>query len=261
MMVKDTLQGGLIYLTLALFLAAAALLRGRFRAAGRNVWFMGFLAAVASVVWRGVHTGHPPMQNLFEFFLCMAAFLWPLSALSRRQTGTDTDFQDALLGALILFPAGFVFSEEVRRLPPALQSPLFIPHVGSYVAGYVMLARAALMALPLFRADTGAAGVRQADAASRQTAAAGFVLLTLGLLLGSLWGKICWGYYWQWDPKEMWSLATWFAYGGYFHFRLKNGLRRPRALAVLLWVGLLFVVLTLTWINVSRLFSGMHTYA
>ena len=58
-----------------------------------------------------------------------------------------------------------------------------------------------------------------------------------------------------------WSLATWFAYGGYFHFRLKNGLRRPRALAVLLWVGLLFVVLTLTWINVSRLFSGMHTYA
>ena len=261
MMVKATLQGGLIYLTMALFLAAAALLRGKYRAAGRSLWFFGFAVAVASVVWRGLHTGHPPMQNLFEFFLCMAAFLWPLSFLSRRQTGADTAFQDALLGLLILFPAGFVFSEEVRRLPPALQSPLFIPHVGSYVTGYVLLARAALMALPLFRADAEAARVRQADAASRQTAAAGFVLLTLGLLLGSLWGKICWGHYWQWDPKEMWSLATWFAYGGYFHYRLKHGLRSPRTLAVLLWVGLLFVVLTLTWINVSKFFIGVHSYA
>jgi len=261
MMVKDTLQGGLIYLTLSLFLSAAALLRGRFRTIGRNLWFLGFVAAAASVVWRGWHTGHPPMQNLFEFFLCMAAALWPLSVLSRRKWKSDTDFQDALLGALILFPAGFVFNEEVRRLPPALQSSLFVPHVGSYVAGYVMLARAALMALPLFRAEADAACVLQADAASRKTAVIGFVLLSLGLLLGSLWGKICWGHYWQWDPKEMWSLATWFVYAGYFHYRLKNGLRNPFVLATLLWMGLLFVVLTLTWINVSRLFSGMHTYA
>ena len=261
MMVKDTLQGGLIYLTLALFLAAALLLRGKRKPVGRSLWFLGFLAAVASLVWRGVHTGHPPMQNLFEFFLCMAAFLWPLSWLSRRQTGVDTDFSDALLGLLILFPAGFVFSEEVRRLPPALQSPLFIPHVGSYVAGYVMLARAALMALPMLRTASSEHQVRQADAASRKTAVIGFILLSLGLLLGSLWGKICWGHYWQWDPKEMWSLATWFVYAGYFHCRLKSGVRHPKALAVLLLVGLLFVVLTLTWINVSRMFSGMHTYA
>ncbi len=261
MMVKATVQGGLIYLTLALFLLTAVLLGGRCRREGRVLWFFAFCAALASVVWRGLHTGHPPMQNLFEFFLCMAAALWPLSVLSRWQTGTDTDLQDALLGLVILFPAGFVFSEEVRRLPPALQSPLFIPHVGSYVAGYVLLARAAVLALPLFRSGTEPARMRQADLVSRQTAAAGFLLVTVGLLLGSLWGKICWGHYWQWDPKEMWSLATWFAYGAYFHFRQRKGLRHPKALAALLWLGLLFVILTLTWINVSRLFTGMHSYA
>jgi len=261
MILKMTLQGGLIYLTLTLFVAAAAALRVGRRAVGRGFWFTGFAVAVLSVVWRGIHTGHPPMQNLFEFFLCMAAALWPLSQWSRRRHGLDTAMQDALLGALILFPAGFVFGEEVRRLPPALQSPLFVPHVASYVAGYVMLARAALIALPMLRAPADEARVRQADAASRQTAVAGFLLLTLGLLLGSLWGKICWGHYWQWDPKEMWSLATWLMYGGYFHYRLKNGLGNPKALAVLLWVGLLFIVLTLTWINVSRLFAGMHNYA
>ena len=261
MMVKMTLQGGLIYLTLVLFVATVAARRCGWRAVGRGFWGAGFAAAVASVVWRGLHTGHPPMQNLFEFFLCMAAALWPLSQWSRWKNGIDTDTRDALLGALILFPAGFVFGEEVRRLPPALQSPLFVPHVASYVAGYVMLARAALMALPLMCAPGDAARVRQADVATRQTAAAGFVLLTLGLLLGSLWGKICWGHYWQWDPKEMWSLATWLMYGGYFHYRLKNGVRAPKTLAALLWLGLLFVVLTLTWINVSRLFAGMHNYA
>ncbi len=261
MMVKMTLQGGLIYLTLVLFVATVAARRCGWRAVGRGFWGAGFVAAVASVVWRGLHTGHPPMQNLFEFFLCMAAALWPLSQWSRWKNGIDTDARDALLGALILFPAGFVFGEEVRRLPPALQSPLFVPHVASYVAGYVMLARAALMALPLMSAPGDAARVRQTDVATRQTAAAGFVLLTLGLLLGSLWGKICWGHYWQWDPKEMWSLATWLMYGGYFHYRLKNGVRAPKTLAALLWLGLLFVVLTLTWINVSRLFAGMHNYA
>jgi ABC-type transport system involved in cytochrome c biogenesis permease subunit len=266
MELKMTPQGLLIYLTMAAFLLAAGLLLSRDKRTqqmGRGFWFAGFVAAIVSVAYRGIHTGHPPMQNLFEFFLCMAASLWPLSVLSRKQTGLDTAFQDALLGLLILVPAGFVFGEDIRRLPPALQSPLFIPHVGSYVAAYIVLARAALMALPMLGATAQAdpPRLRQLDTASRQTAAMGFVLLTLGLLLGSLWGKICWGHYWQWDPKEMWSLATWFIYAGYFHYRLKNGIRHPRVLAALLLLGLLFIILTLTWINLSRLFPGMHAYA
>ena len=257
---KLTLQGGLIYLTMTAFLIAAILLCDkRRRPLGQGFWLAGFAAAIVSVVYRWAHTGHPPMQNLFEFFLCMAAALWPLSLLSQRQTGLDTRFQDALLGLLILFPAGFVFGEDIRLLPPALQSPLFIPHVGSYVAAYILLARAAFMALPMLWAPP--ACIRQFDAASRQTAAMGFVLLTFGLLLGSLWGKICWGHYWQWDPKEMWSLATWFVYGAYFHCRLKNGVRRPRVLAALLLLGLLFVILTLLWVNLAKIFKGMHTYA
>ena len=261
---KLTPQGLLIYLTMAAFLVAAVLLSDKKRQAlGHGFWFAGFVAALVSVAYRGVHTGHPPMQNLFEFFLCMAAALWPLSVLSKRQTGLDTCFQDALLGLIILFPAGFVFSEDVRRLPPALQSSLFVPHVGSYVAAYILLARSTLMALPMFAAKVRAdpARLRQLDVASRQTVAMGFVLLSLGLLIGSLWGKICWGHYWQWDPKEMWSLATWFVYCAYFHYRLRNGVRSPRVLAALLVLGLLFIILTLTWINLSRRFPGVHNYA
>ena len=262
MEIKFSLQGGLIYLT-ALFFVATLAARCFFnqRRLVSGFWFAGFIVAVVSLIWRGVHTGHPPMQNLFEFFLCMAAALWPLSQFSRWKNGIDSTVQDALLGVLILIPAGFVFGEEVRRLPPALQSSLFVPHVGSYVAGYIMLARAAMMAVPMFYAKPGSLTLVNSDNASRQTTVVGFLLISIGLILGSLWGKICWGHYWQWDPKETWSLATWMMYGAYFHLRLKTGLRRPKLVAALLWIGLLFIVLTLTWINLSRLFKGMHTYA
>lgn len=255
------MQGGLIYLTLLFFVATAVAHWRHWHHLAKGFWGAGFVVAVASVVWRGLHTGHPPIQSLFEFFLCMAAALWPLSLWNNWRNELDTTFHDTLLGILILIPAGFVFGEEVRRLPPALQSPLFIPHVGSYVAGYILLARAAMMALPLFRRNCTPQVVRCADAAARQTTVVGFILLTLGLLLGSLWGKVCWGHYWQFDPKEMWSLATWLIYACYFHLRLATGLRAPRLLALLLWLGLIFIVLTLTWINLSRLFTGMHNYA
>ncbi|MFO7937190.1 MAG: cytochrome c biogenesis protein CcsA [Kiritimatiellia bacterium] len=260
MSIKFTLQGGLIYLT-ALFFAATLCARClKKHELARAFWGGGFVVAVVSLVWRGIHVGHPPMQNLFEFFLCMAAFLWPLSQFSRWKNGLDTMLQDALLGIVILIPAGFVLDEAVRRLPPALQSSLFVPHVASYVAGYIMMARAALMALPMF-CSLDRDRLLRADAASRQTVTAGFLLISVGLILGSLWGKICWGHYWQWDPKESWSLATWLIYGTYFHLRLKLGLKKPKLLAILLWIGLLFIILTLTWINLSRIFKGMHTYA
>jgi len=253
---KLTWQGLAIYLTMLCFLVTASFLRARRKETADRIWLLGFLIAAVSVVYRGFHSGHLPMQNLFEVFLCMAAALWPISVLSRRFLKVDTVFQDALLGFILLWPAGFVFSEELRRLPPALQSPLFFPHVALYIVGYVMLARAAIISLSLFGKFD-----RTVEKASFVTAVSGFCPLSIGLVLGSYWGKIAWGHYWQWDPKEMWSLATWLIYIAYFHLRSRMGIRYPRLLAAFLWIGLLFIVLTLTWINISRMFKGMHNYA
>ena len=145
----------------------------------------------------------------------------------------------ALLLALVLIPVAFVMDGRVRRLMPALQSPFFVPHVGAYVLGYILLVRAAL--------GTG-----------RRLAALGFLLLTVGLVLGAAWGKVCWGHWWQFDPKEMWSLATWFVYAAYFHLRPRLSPRAERACLV---AGAVMILLTLTWINLSRFFTGMHSYA
>ena len=205
----------------------------------RALYGLAFLGAVAMLVHRGITTGHPPMQNMYEFLICTAALLPVLTFVSARWDRQDTLLVDSILLALVLMPVGFFMDGSVKRLMPALQSPFFVPHVGAYVIGYVLLMRAAM-------------------GAGRRLVGLGFFLLTLGLVLGAWWGKVCWGHWWQFDPKEMWSLATWLLYAAYFHLRPRLSSRADRAFLV---AGAVMVVLTLTWINLSRLFTGMHSYA
>ncbi|MBQ8111820.1 MAG: cytochrome c biogenesis protein CcsA [Kiritimatiellae bacterium] len=205
----------------------------------RILYSLVFLGAIAMLVHRTLATGHPPMQNMYEFLMCMAAFIPMLTFVSAKVDGEDTLLVDALLTTVVLMPVAFFMDGSVKRLMPALQSPFFVPHVGAYVVGYVLLVRAAL-------------------GAGRRLVPAGFFLLTLGLVLGAAWGKVCWGHWWQFDPKEMWSLATWLLYAAYFHLEARLS-RRGRN--VFLVVGAVMVILTLTWINLSRIFTGMHSYA
>jgi len=203
------------------------------------LYLLAFLGALAMLVHRTVATGHPPLQNMYEFLMCMAALIPVLTFVSAKVDGQNTLLVDSLLLTVVMIPVGFVMDGSVKRLMPALQSPFFVPHVGAYVLGYVLLVRAAL-------------------GAGRRLVGAGFFLLTLGLVLGAAWGKVCWGHWWQFDPKEMWSLATWFVYVAYFHVRPRLSEKGDR---IFLAVGAVMIVLTLTWINLSKVFTGMHSYA
>ena len=89
----------------------------------------------------------------------------------------------------------------------------------------------------------------------------GFPLLTLGLVLGATWGKLAWGDYWNWDPKELWSLVSWLVFLGYLHFRAVCGPRWARVGAVLVCLGFVCILTTLLWANLSPLFAGLHSYA
>ena len=169
---------------------------------------------------------------------------------------------DMLLGAAVLVPVGFVFPEEPRPLMPALQSPFFVPHVAAYVLSYVILLKAATVAAArLLRGDRPTdPRLASRDESAYRLVRLGFPLITAGLVLGAVWGKRAWGDWWNWDPKELWGLATWLIYVGYLHCRPALPLRR-RTAAALLVLGAAFVVITLLWVNLSRLFEGLHSYA
>ncbi|MDA8215357.1 MAG: c-type cytochrome biogenesis protein CcsB [Nitrospiraceae bacterium] len=88
--------------------------------------------------------------------------------------------------------------------------------------------------------------------------AIGFPIFTLGgLIFGAIWADQAWGKYWSWDPKETWSLITWFVYAFYLHARLLKGWRGEK-IAIVAVIG--FVCTIFTYLGVNLLLSGLHSY-
>jgi len=88
--------------------------------------------------------------------------------------------------------------------------------------------------------------------------AVGFPVFTLGgLIFGAVWADQAWGRYWSWDPKETWSLITWFVYALYLHGRMLRGWR-GKAVATVAVMGFVFVIFT--YLGVNILLSGLHAY-
>lgn len=252
MEIKVTVIGWLIN-ALFILLIATALTRSK------KLWIGVWCLSCVILIQRGITVGYMPFRNLFESFLWFPFILPFCTLFSARYAKADTLRIDAWLGVIFLFPVAFALKEGIRPLPPALQSHFFVPHVFSYMVGYVLMARATILSIPYVnRTVLGIPGDTSLHLADR-SASAGFACITLGLGLGSMWGNEAWGGYWQWDPKEMWSLATWLVYVAYFHLRLKP--KADMMARAMLWLGLLFIVLTVAWINLSKLFTGMHSYA
>jgi len=263
MEIKYTVQGLLIYLTMTVYLLGLAVTLFRYRKIGHLLYTLGFTIAAGSFVYRWYHVSHIPMQNLFEVFLFLGVIIYPVSLFCSYILGVRSYSVDMLIGAIVLFPAGFIFSAEPQKLPPALQSWLFAPHVTVYMISYVFMAKATFLAIAQLSGKNLNNGEKQLnlELSTYRMVCAGFPLLTLGLILGSYWGQFAWGDYWGWDPKELWSLASWLVYVGYFHFRSMYHRRCPRINSTWVIVGMVFIMITLFWVNLSRLFQGLHSYA
>jgi cytochrome c-type biogenesis protein CcsB len=96
------------------------------------------------------------------------------------------------------------------------------------------------------------------DAILYKTVGVAFPLLTLLLITGAVWANESWGRYWGWDSKEVGALVSWFAYAGYLHTRISHGWRGRRS-AYFALLG--FVLVVFTWLGVSYLLPGLHSYA
>ncbi len=272
MEIKTSIQGWLIYITMVFYFCAAAgylinSLRkkesGTVEILSSLLYFLGFITACLSVGYRSYKTGHIPMQNLFEVFLVLGVLVYPISMFCRGFLGIGLIWADLIIGLLVLFPAGFVFSEKVSKLAPALQSPFFGPHVAAYMLGYIFHTKGAIQAGMRLAGKVRPSDVSllSYESASYRLTKIGFPFLTLGLILGAVWAQRAWGRYWGWDPKEMWSLATWLIFVFYFHFRIVYKQTKPKVSAFILILGFAGIITTLLWVNLSRLFPGLHSYA
>ncbi len=288
MEIKYTIQGLLIYIAIAAYLSAFVTSLLRRAKTGHILYLFGFVAAVLAFGYRWYHVRHVPLQNLFEVFLCLSMIIYPASWFCRRILRVGGYCADMLIGAIVLFPAGFILNAQPQRLPPALQSWLFTPHVAVYMLSYIFMAKATFQAISQLAGrqhqfSRSGGSCQQKDESNQRSEnwcspnpnenllppeqatysiiCIGFPLLTLGLILGSYWGKKAWGDYWGWDPKELWGLVSWLVYVGYFHFRYMFGKKYPRINSIWAIAGMVVIIVTLLWVNLSRLFPGLHSYA
>jgi cytochrome c-type biogenesis protein CcsB len=256
--------GGLYVAAMALYAAAWKSTKKAVAQAGTALMLAALVMNLGLFVVRWHEAGRAPLKSLFEslvfFALCIAiVYVFFEGIYKTRVFGVPATL--LALGCLVY--ALMRWDAEIVKLPPALQSPWFVPHVMVYFVGYAAVAIAAALAviqllaprvpvvgkLLTMKAGTVMTGKPlDIEKMSYELVRFGFVLLTVGLLVGSVWAKSAWGDFWVWDPKENWSLVTWLIYGGYLHLRRVRGWRGERA-AWLLVIGFAVVMFT---------YLGMH---
>lgn len=85
-----------------------------------------------------------------------------------------------------------------------------------------------------------------------------FAGLALLLITGAVWANESWGRYWGWDAKEVGALVAWITYAGFLHSRIARGWTGRRS-AYFAIVAFLFIIFT--YLGVSYLLPGLHSYA
>jgi cytochrome c-type biogenesis protein CcsB len=100
--------------------------------------------------------------------------------------------------------------------------------------------------------------LEQLDALNYWCLTIGFPLLTGAIVTGSLYAQWTLGRFWNWDPKEIFTLIAWLIYAVLLHERLAVGWRGRRA-ALLAIYG--FVVLIITFVGANVWLSSYHSFA
>ncbi len=235
------------------------------RWAANLVIVAGFAALSGFIVARWLESGYPPFSNMPESLSWMAWGMCLVYFVSRLFVHFPGLEAAACLGAVAILATTSGFDMAPRPLMPALQSNWLVFHVltcmiayGAFFAAFLL---AALWLLAWHKREAGTV----VDALSYQTMAFGFLLLTVGIVSGAIWARQAWGRYWGWDPKETWSLLTWFVYGIYLHYRLiagQKGVGRERMpLLNSLFAIAGFGATLFTYFGVNFLLPSLHSYA
>lgn len=265
----------LAFLIASAFYIALALFKSKsLGLAGTAVTIFGALALTGALGLRWYESyqmgiGHAPLTNMYE---SLVFFAWSVAIF---YLGLEFKFKSRVIGAFAM-PFAFVamayasfakgINQEIRPLIPALQSNWLIAHVITCFIGYAAFAVAGglgMMYLLKKKLGTSASGpaslpdLKAIDDVTHKTIVFGFLWLSAGIISGAVWANEAWGTYWSWDPKETWSLITWFLYAFTLHARFTRGWQGSR----IAWMAIFGVfAVFFTYFGVNFWLSGLHSY-
>jgi cytochrome c-type biogenesis protein CcsB len=216
----------------------------------------GFIAHILSTVHLASNAGHLPLTNMQESLSFFSLMIIGAFLIFERRYKVTTLGSFVAPVALIMLSVSSALHGQVRQLPPILQSNWFWIHALlafiSYAAFTIAFGVAVIYLIQRRFLKTRHFGalfqklppLETLDEISYRCFVIGFPLLTIAIISGAIWSEKAMGSYWDWDPKQTWSLVTWFIYAALLHGRLTIGWRGKRA-AILSIIG--FAVLLITF--------------
>nr|AYC64729.1 cytochrome c biogenesis protein ccs1 [Boodleopsis sp. FL1161] len=254
---------------------------------GKLTIFGAHIGMLFILVLRGINERHFPLSNrviknyyhniqnlvsfkAFKFYEALIFLSWSLTLihliienfLSSFFIGTITAPTALFLNVFASFQLPLSF-QNLNSLIPALQSNWLIMHVTVILLSYAALISGCLFSISfLFLNGQNIKNqpknlLIKIDQLSFRTIGVGFALLTVGIISGSIWANEAWGSYWNWDPKETWSLITWLIFAVYLHLRINQNWKKQRS-AILATFG--FFVIWVCFLGVNFISKGLHSY-
>lgn len=246
----------------------------RFGSAATTLTILAFLVNTAGIGLRWVEShqmgiGYAPLSNMYE---SLVFFSWSIAIF---YLGLEYIYKNRFLGTFAMpFAALAMILAEMKNpaiapLVPALQSNWLIAHVVTCFIGYAAFAVACGFGVVYLLKNREKSKNTQGKLLSQlpplkivddiihKTLIFGFLWLSAGIITGAVWANSAWGTYWSWDPKETWSLITWFIYAAALHFRFTKGWEGQR----IAWFSIIgFASVMFTFYGVNFLLSGLHSY-
>ncbi|MBM4278068.1 MAG: c-type cytochrome biogenesis protein CcsB [Deltaproteobacteria bacterium] len=267
---------GIYFLSFLGYLLFAASQSRKLGTISTSLLGMGLVIHSVGLVFRWLEThrtgyGYVPLSNMYE---SLVFFSWTIVLIYLM---LEFKYKEKIIGVFVT-PLAFLtiaiiaiipsINPNITPLMPALQSNWLTIHVTTCFFGYAAFAVSfGISILYLIRDRKGGQREEMAkwlpslpilDEINYKSIVIGFPMLSLGIITGAAWANYAWGSYWSWDPKETWSLITWFVYAAFLHARITRDWRGRKA-AILSIVG--FAAVLFTYFGVNYLLSGLHSYA
>ncbi|MGC4013640.1 MAG: cytochrome c biogenesis protein CcsA [Luteolibacter sp.] len=271
----DWFLNALVYFLLGTLLAFGMWAAGWNLVGKIFAWATGLAAATGAIycliaiTQRCIIMQRPPIGNLYDTTICIAAAIVLLSLLVELLTRKRfaLGLAPVIGAALIALSRKYEVGDAKDHMDPlvaVLRSNYWLTiHVITITMGYCAgLLTALLSHIYIFMRGTG---LDNGDRVLRRTltrAAYGCVCFTLflslvGTVLGGVWANDSWGRFWGWDPKEngallivLWNLAI-------LHARL-GGYLKEWAFHLACMFG--SCVVMFSWWHVNFFNTGLHSY-
>lgn len=196
-----------------------------------------------------------PFTDKIEAFVSLSVFLVMCTLIYRNRL-SGREFVTLLLLSLAATSAVFIFTDIIRFTPIYLNTFWYPLHVPLSFAAYAFWFVAGVNALYNLSSGHGAEPAASEKTLMTDLNRNGFIVFTLAMLFGGIWGYLAWGAYFMWDPKLIWSAILWLFYGNLLHIDYLPRLRRWKAPLYVLGMALMLI----TFIGTSFFARSIHRF-